>query len=288
MSLTSFVERPDVKKELSRRFPKPRYSMGAPILAPPQTTNYSQVGTAFDYLLRWYVHRLNPEAVTSGWVAQAAVDGPLSPLVDEVTIYADGGLEVKSQNPLHKKAKQILKSAKASCAQYLRSGKITDGLLGNVLLLAQMDAMVRPGYIVDEHFGKVDARDVADLKKLISVVDPQHFKAKRLCILNPTFGEGSRLVGGADADILIDGTLIDIKTTKSPYFNQRYYHQLIGYLVVSRIGGVDGAPSKAKIHNVAVYFSRHAQLASYRVKDMLDEPELVSFAEWFRRVASNK
>jgi len=31
------------------------------------------------------------------------------------------------------------------------------------------------------------------------------------CFLNPTFGEGTILVGGVDGDIIINGALLDIK-----------------------------------------------------------------------------
>jgi hypothetical protein len=40
--------------------------------------------------------------------------------------------------------------------------------------------------------------------------------------LNPDFGFASKLVGGADADIVLDSTLIDIKTVKAATLKPEY------------------------------------------------------------------
>ncbi|GAB4317918.1 MAG: hypothetical protein Kow0084_17600 [Pseudothermotoga elfii] len=63
MSLTSFLKDKDVKNALERTFKKPQFNLQAELLAPPLTNNYSLVGTAFDYLFRFYIKRLNPDAV---------------------------------------------------------------------------------------------------------------------------------------------------------------------------------------------------------------------------------
>lgn len=60
-----------------------------------------------------------------------------------------------------------------------------------------------------------------------------HPRAK--VIYNPTFGIGSRVIGGADADIYIDGTLFDFKTTKVNGYRRADATQLIGYYVLDQI-----------------------------------------------------
>ena len=47
--------------------------------APPLTENFSLVGTAFDYLLRFYIERQNPKAVTRKWVAEDKRDDRSEP-----------------------------------------------------------------------------------------------------------------------------------------------------------------------------------------------------------------
>src|SRR5262249_46541666 len=50
--------------------------------------------------------------------------------------------------------------------------------------------------------------------------------------LNPTF-DGSRDVGGADADLIVEGCLIDIKATSRPFENVRQLvYQLLGYTLL--------------------------------------------------------
>jgi hypothetical protein len=81
------------------------------------------------------------------------------------------------------------------------------------------------GVPLGEPVTPVGNNDIKDLRRLIELVDPDTFTAHELCILNPTFGDASRMVGGADTDVLLDDTLRDVKTVKdfdlkSPYFNQ--------------------------------------------------------------------
>ncbi len=80
--------------------------------------------------------------------------------------------------------------------KYLTNGKLTDTLLRTVLRLLKLD--IHFIYRILILFLK---RNTADLKKLISLVSPMMFKAKNLVLLNPTFGEGSYKIEGADADI---------------------------------------------------------------------------------------
>ena len=74
----------------------------------------------------------------------------------------------------------------------------------------QVATLFRAG-IGHEMIGVVHKDDVQDLKNLISVVDKKLFTAKSLCLVNPSFGSASVLVGGADTDLVMDDTLIDIR-----------------------------------------------------------------------------
>ena len=61
MSLTSFLEQnADVRAKFLAHFTKPEFRVKSPLLAPPLTTSYGLAGTAFDYLLRFAVEKLNP------------------------------------------------------------------------------------------------------------------------------------------------------------------------------------------------------------------------------------
>jgi hypothetical protein len=70
MSLTSFLERKDVRDRFRQEFAMPGMKVKRELLAPPLSNRYSLVGTAFDYLVRFYVERLNPHAITRRWIAE--------------------------------------------------------------------------------------------------------------------------------------------------------------------------------------------------------------------------
>ena len=76
MSLTSFLaQNADVRERFKLEFRKPAFTAIKPLLAPPLTTHYTTVGTAFDYLLRFVIQRLNPLTLDKGyWVAEVAAD----------------------------------------------------------------------------------------------------------------------------------------------------------------------------------------------------------------------
>ena len=73
MSLTSFIKIKDVRQAFKREFKKPRLKVQRKLLAPPLTNHYGLVGMAFDYLLRFYIKRLNPDAVEHPWVSEASL-----------------------------------------------------------------------------------------------------------------------------------------------------------------------------------------------------------------------
>jgi hypothetical protein len=263
MSLTSFIKNPDVRKKFKDEFPRQPVPRKKEPIAPPLTKHYALVGTAFDYLLRFYLKRLNPKAKTSRWVAEMVPDL----LVDD--------------ERLQKKAQRVVADAKKAYAHYLKSGKIDKRLLKSVLSLAQLDPIYRSG-TNEFGIGKSDELDLQDLKALISLVDPRLFKAKKVIVLNPTFGSASDLVGGADADMLIDNTLIDVKTTKELKVRRDSYNQLIGYYILATIGGISGVRRNHSIERLGFYYSRFGELYTFNVKDAIDPGRFRSFVRWFR------
>src|SRR3990170_8418214 len=141
MSLTTFIaDDPDVRDRLRLEFPKVAPPPSLPTLAPPLSTRYSLVGTAFDYMLRFYLQRLNPSAISRSWIAEYAISHPLSSLLIDPVVDAKSG-KVISYTPtaLTTLAQSILAEAKAHVAQYLSMGNVNQELLRSALLLAQLD-----------------------------------------------------------------------------------------------------------------------------------------------------
>jgi hypothetical protein len=73
MSLSSFLEKSDVRARFRQEFSKPKLVENRNLLAPPLTVNYRLIGTAFDYLMRFQLKARNPQAIEQYWVAEDSV-----------------------------------------------------------------------------------------------------------------------------------------------------------------------------------------------------------------------
>lgn len=286
MSLTQFVALPEVKQRLAQEFQRPLLECRNSIRVPPRTKSYSLVGTAFDYLLRFWLKWLNPTAEVKPWVAETAVKlltgfGNIWKLPESAPEYAylleESGLNVSTA--IKKIAVNALRDAKQTYSMYLKTGDMTDEVIRAAVHLAQLDPIYRAQYI-DPNLGNVEPLVLEELKELFSLLEPNTFKASDFCALNPTFGEASLEVGGADADIIIDGTLIDVKTTKSGKINTRRFHQLVGYYLLTQIGGINGDHS-IEIDQLGIYYSRYGELPTFPIASLLS-PRFPELVKWFR------
>lgn len=265
MSLTSFLAMPHVRAKFTETFPFQAPKLSGDILAPSQTKNYSMMGTAFDYLLRFHLKKLNPNALTSQWVAESGIE------------------LIKTKPKISKQFESIVTEIRnGPYSDYIKTGNLSESLFASTIVLAKLDMIYRIGRLESNIMGYA-VEDITDLKNLLSIVDDSMFKSKKFCTLNPTFGTASRLVGGADADMIIDDTLIDIKTTKNLKFQKAHYHQLIGYYILSKLGKVDGMDGDIK--KFGIYFSRHGILHTIPISQIEENPQFDSFVKWFEEEA---
>ena len=293
MSLTSILKYPKYKNMFKKRFPQPKCVLSNNILASPQTKNYMMIGTAFDYILRFYIERTNPAVKSTVWIAEHGLNELRLRSGDYIYDYAgdkmriikndsgeswqneDADIYRKLYLDIEIKYDQVRKEYK----QYLNDGIMTSDLLGGSILLAQLDAVYRAGYIGGFH--TINEKDIDDLENLLSVAkDVDFFSTSSECLLNPSFREASKLVGGADADLIIGDTLIDIKTTMNPkqQFSDAWL-QIVGYYILNVINN-----DEYKIKNIGIYFSRHGMLKIFPV-DILGDVE--SFIQSFKKDISD-
>lgn len=264
-SLTSILKLPDVKQKFSETFPSPKLSIKGNLKAPPLTQNYSLVGTAFDYLLRFYLEKATNEAITKEWIAEESLK------------------RLEEQNR-HKEIKKIILAARKEHKKYLTTGELSDQLLKTTLLLAKVDLFYRIGKL-DENLEKIDPKDIQDLRNLINLVDLKQFQARSVCLLNPCFNENKNITVSSDADIVIDSKLIDIKTIKQLQLEERTYHQLIGYYILSQINGFNGSKKPLSIKQLSIYFSRYGKLVNFPIPLVRKTNK---FIKWFTSRFSSK
>lgn len=270
MSLTSFVALPEVRTRLKEEYGTPKIQCTNIIQIEPSTTSYGLTGTAFDYLMRFWIETINPDAETKSWVAESSV------------ALVESG-ELPASALLKKTARKMLENAKVCHSNYLKNGKLNDDLISATIHLAQLDPIYRALYI-DPNMGKVDKSIVDEMRDMLKLAMRKDFTATSYCALNPVFGEGSRLVGGADADLILDDTLIDIKTTKSGKMDMSQFHQLVGYFILNQLGGVNGR--KIKINRLGIYFSRYGELVTFSAENIVND-RFSKLVQWFRKTAEN-
>lgn len=260
------------------RTPKLNQEQIPPLLAPSISRNYALVGTAFDYYLRFSIEKKFRKVISSRWVAEASIE-----LL---------GNSVKSNSDLKKfkdlwvSYKEKLTESKTIYNEYLVKDAIDlIELSKTCFFLAKLDLFYRGAinsYDTLLTCVLVEDYDIEDLMGIIKVCDPNIFKPGYSIILNPTFGKASKMVGGGDADLIIDKRLIDIKVTKEVKILRPYFNQLICYYLLSLIGGVDGI-EEMTIKEIGLYFARYNYLWSVKIKKLATEGQFIKLKEFLEQ-----
>jgi superfamily II DNA or RNA helicase len=220
------------------------------MLAHPVTEHFALVGTAFDYLLRFEVQRRFPKAKSHRWVAEEAVD----------MIRWDPDRDSRA-------ARRVLGQAKRAHREFIRarspSREALEALAGHALRLAKLDQFYRAATL-DLTFEEASPRDVRDLLRLLSIVPFDGpfggLLAHGPILLNPTFGKLSHKMGGADADLVAGGCLIDFKVTKFPKLTDENIAQVVGYSMLADLARTGNKRAFPELGEVGLYFARHAVL----------------------------
>lgn len=287
MSLTSIIlNNKDVRDKLKSEFPKPEFNLVSRVKARPLSTNYSLVGTAFDYLMRFYLEYHNKDILVikkSCWIAESARNSLTTYLLkcwnNDIRIGSNPDKLIKAID-LYNIIDDGFIEAEINYKKFILSGRITNKLIISCLFLAKLDSYFRRS-IIDQNFEIFEKADVKDLKNLISIIKLEKFIVKKNLYINPSFGNGSILVGGADADLIIDDTLIDIKVTKELKLEKKYFDQIIGYYCLSLIGGINENPNLNVINNLGIYFARHGVLWTIPINKIGNQESFLRFTEWF-------
>lgn len=274
---------------LSKKIPfSDEYSTLVPNVLPNPQYLSSLVGTAFDYLARFRIAQfLKREDVIQGWVAFH-------------------GFEKLGFPNEHKNTELFITWVNKILEYVNDSSKSITNLLEIAVHLAKLEQIIRIGikkedinidYIL---FEAAPLEAINDLGNLMAVFEekfmiPEIINKKSKVFFNPNFGIGSALVSGADADIYIDGTLYDFKTTKDQTLAKKDNLQLIGYFILHELAqecqialGI-GTNFDMDIKRIAFYKARFGEIEYYDVgtylsffKDEKLELKLKEIAEHFK------
>jgi hypothetical protein len=247
-------------------------------IRPPERVPYSTVGMALDYRLRYYFGITLSRQLTA--FRGAAWDiRPGSP--------ADGffaGLDdtVQRMQPVDRRLDPLQESQLAKCChvlalfeeRYRRGRSIRSPLRdlpsegGPECLLA-----ILPFAAVDD----LCALSWAFYDNFTDLIG-----GAREVVLNPSF-DGSRDVRGADADVLLDGCLLEFKCSVTPKIRTLALYQLLGYVLLDY-------SDRHRIRSVGVYMARQQVLFRWPLAELLctmagsPAPDLADIRAQFRKV----
>jgi len=275
MSLTGLLKASRELRDLLDAAMKPAPALRVP---PPQALKLCSpdranvVGTANDYALRWrlerYYRNKGVPVVLNPWVAEHGAR-----LSRMGVVGAQAGPRVQD----------LLTEGRRAHERFVRgdekqlSAESCRALLG----LAALDFIYRQGD-VSVVFAERPKEDIDDLMGLARTRDEALLKATERVVLNPHFGRASELVGGADADFLLDGLLVDLKTVLRPALTAEVRRQLLGYVVCWHLNGERVNEDLAvRLNEVGVYFGRHGYTVREPLEDLTDVTGLPRLAREF-------
>lgn len=275
----------DFRSLLTQEVPTQKLTKGEipSLLAPCRSRNYALVGTAFDYYLRFTIEKKYKNVVSTKWVSELAIE-QLSNLVENNSI-------LKKYNHLMKEVNEkFLESQQAYRNYLIANNQDINTLLKSCLFLARLDLFFRGAIDPFDTLlmaNVIEEDDIKDLLGVIEICDINYFKPKVAIMLNPTFGIASKMIGGADADLIIDRKLIDIKVTKEFRLPRPYLNQLLCYYLLSMIGGVDKAED-LQINELGIYYARHNFLWTIKVDKLAKSEQFDKMKNFLEQKLKNQ
>jgi hypothetical protein len=148
------------------------------------------------------------------------------------------------------------------------------------LFIAKFEIEYRSGYPV-ENFD-VKSQNTEELGRLANATKLELFLNKDI-ILNPIFSiKGSKLAIQADGDIIINGALIDLKTSSQINLKNNM-RQLIGYWALNKL-----RKQPIEINQLGVYYPRFDYFTEFQPSNLMTHDQQNNILDYFRkRLGSN-
>lgn len=144
---------------------------------------------------------------------------------------------------------------------------------------------------IDSLFETISHESEIELRLMCHVfrqrfIDEELVEPDSTVIFNPSFGLMSRLCGGADADIYIDGILIDFKSGKKLGYDWKEIAQIVAYYYLNLLEGhlqESKFPAQLRdypILKIALYRARYGEI-EWCTTDILPDKTIKSLMEHF-------
>lgn len=260
----------------------PMLRAGVFIQPPTQASEpypYGTIGHAIDYRIR-YSFAVTPSRQTVAYLgarALAHLMGNFSPTITKrfVSVLDDFfdvvDADVSSLQPV---GRPLAIGDEQELARYcfvlglfeeiFRSGTPSERLLRLTGRWNCPESMVtaNQGHFIGELLAIPKVDWVEDICRMASLFLERNLDLlKQPALLNPTFA-GSTDVGGADADLIVNNCLIDLKSSKRPGIDPLDLRQLAGYVLLDY-------EDRFHIHSVGIYKARYGMLLSWPLEQFV-------------------
>ncbi|MBQ19339.1 MAG: hypothetical protein CMD31_01160 [Flavobacteriales bacterium] len=285
MSITSILSKEKGRNHLKdwfmTNFPNPNLQNTVPIKIPSNNTNgnyASEIGGALDYLIRFHIEKINPKSIIKNkLIAQKSIELMYENYVDyyldqplTIKIIMLGEVTLPSVIEFTETLDIFVNAAEEVFSNYISGlSRIDDNLIELSLFYAKAEEFYRSKKIPENLF-HTDEEQIKELKKIFKLClkNKVIINKKFDYILNPEFGNASKLVGGADADLIVNDMLIDIKTTKHFTLERKDLNQILSYYILSLIDN-----KETTINYIGIYYARFDYLLKIKIEDYYSKDE---------------
>lgn len=244
------------------------------------TTSYNStvVGTAFDYMARFIIAQTikdNKEKCYENLIAKKGL---------VFFNYGDSKVYLKLCNKYDNGIKEINKFI-FNKHRFISKKAALDNIINVACYYARLEHIYRSGVLPKTSLLENEQMEIVkDLRKLCDVFKESFIKTgivneNSKVAFNPAFGLCSFICGGADADVFIDGTLYDFKTTINKGYKWTDVAQILGYYILNQIACTIGDSTadlcNFKIDRIAMYKARYGEI-EYVDIDTIDSFVLVN------------
>jgi hypothetical protein len=216
----------------------------------PLGAHGSTIGTAFDWRLRFY---LSPHPSGTGcWPG---------PDHDHIGFYRSLAATIDRLNPVGRRLEQ---EAEDLINRYCLVLALRDQLAwsGSDPSRESPFLLSSPRKTVEAHLAIVQDTWLDDLRALSwGAYEVLENVSLHPAVLKPTFA-GADTVGGAEADLIAAGCLIEIKTTTQPRWNRSWLDQLLSYVLLDYF-------DEHRIRSIALYLARQKTLLRWSIEEWL-------------------
>lgn len=262
MSLSSILTSREGRAFFAQHVTRPRAFERPALMVPPMGANPARVGNAFDYAVRFGL-----QCRGLGQIRELVADGAVALL--------------KFFKPdLWPNASALLEEAKLAVAAMSPDRGLSERAARACYALGGLDVVFR-AKAVDQVGRATTDQEIAELRALYDIVHWGALVGGRRLILNPSFGEGTRLLRGADADLIRDDEVIDIKTSKYMNLDAKMIRQVVSYAILNNRFGISGIETQAPVLSCAVYFARAGELRRFTLDEVCSPSSQAAILAWF-------